>query len=170
MVITTVNLWRHIRTQHTPQPPRKCDLCNKNFKNKYSLREHIRISHEQKVAIKSENWWTIFQLQHGVNWVSLHLVPLHTTDRQRRHCSAAQCERDRDRERERTLRPNKWRNRNNETMKNKKEFINSHTHETHTLCQSLAIKLNSQSPRSKSIYHMVYIVHKCACLSTLDVG
>ncbi|XP_017048236.1 modifier of mdg4 isoform X2 [Drosophila ficusphila] len=55
MVITTVNLWRHIRTQHTPQPPRKCDLCNKNFKNKYSLREHIRISHEQKVAIKTEN-------------------------------------------------------------------------------------------------------------------
>ncbi|XP_016981146.1 modifier of mdg4 isoform X2 [Drosophila rhopaloa] len=55
MVITTVNLWRHIRTQHTPQPPRKCDLCNKNFKNKYSLREHIRISHEQKVSIKTEN-------------------------------------------------------------------------------------------------------------------
>ncbi|XP_034490946.1 protein bric-a-brac 1 isoform X2 [Drosophila innubila] len=55
MVITTVNLWRHIRTQHTPQPPRKCELCNKNFKNKYSLREHIRISHEQKVAIKTEN-------------------------------------------------------------------------------------------------------------------
>ncbi|XP_002024297.2 modifier of mdg4 isoform X2 [Drosophila persimilis] len=55
MVITTVNLWRHIRTQHTPQPPRKCDLCNKNFKNKYSLREHIRISHEQKVTIKTEN-------------------------------------------------------------------------------------------------------------------
>nr|AAL39568.1 LD13607p [Drosophila melanogaster] len=55
MVITTVNLWRHIRTQHTPQPPRKCDMCNKNFKNKYSLREHIRISHEQKVAIKTEN-------------------------------------------------------------------------------------------------------------------
>ncbi|XP_017476023.1 PREDICTED: modifier of mdg4 isoform X2 [Rhagoletis zephyria] len=55
MVITTVNLWRHIRTQHTPQPPRKCDLCNKNFKNKYSLREHIRISHEQKITMKSEN-------------------------------------------------------------------------------------------------------------------
>ncbi|KAM7349161.1 uncharacterized protein ACRADG_008209 isoform 2-T3 [Cochliomyia hominivorax] len=55
MVITTVNLWRHIRTQHTPQPPRKCELCNKNFKNKYSLREHIRISHEQKLALKTEN-------------------------------------------------------------------------------------------------------------------
>ncbi|XP_067641817.1 modifier of mdg4 isoform X2 [Eurosta solidaginis] len=55
MVITTVNLWRHIRTQHTPQPPRKCELCNKNFKNKYSLREHIRISHEQKITLKSEN-------------------------------------------------------------------------------------------------------------------
>lgn len=56
MVITTVNLWRHIRTQHTPQPPRKCDVCNKNFKNKYSLREHIRISHEQKmVTVKTEN-------------------------------------------------------------------------------------------------------------------
>ncbi|XP_011179932.1 modifier of mdg4 isoform X2 [Zeugodacus cucurbitae] len=55
MVITTVNLWRHIRTQHTPQPPRKCELCNKNFKNKYSLREHIRISHEQKITVKSEN-------------------------------------------------------------------------------------------------------------------
>lgn len=48
MVITTVNLWRHIRTQHTPQPPRRCEQCQKNFKNKYSLREHIRISHEQK--------------------------------------------------------------------------------------------------------------------------
>lgn len=48
MVITTVNLWRHIRTQHTPQPPRRCEHCNKNFKNKYSLREHIRISHEQQ--------------------------------------------------------------------------------------------------------------------------
>ncbi|XP_013105217.2 modifier of mdg4 isoform X2 [Stomoxys calcitrans] len=55
MVITTVNLWRHIRTQHTPQPPRKCELCNKNFKNKYSLREHIRISHEQKLGLKPEN-------------------------------------------------------------------------------------------------------------------
>ncbi|XP_075159059.1 uncharacterized protein LOC142232213 isoform X2 [Haematobia irritans] len=55
MVITTVNLWRHIRTQHTPQPPRKCELCNKNFKNKYSLREHIRISHEQKLGLKTEN-------------------------------------------------------------------------------------------------------------------
>ncbi|XP_073833275.1 uncharacterized protein isoform X2 [Musca autumnalis] len=55
MVITTVNLWRHIRTQHTPQPPRKCELCNKNFKNKYSLREHIRISHEQKLGMKTEN-------------------------------------------------------------------------------------------------------------------
>ncbi|XP_037937139.1 modifier of mdg4 isoform X2 [Teleopsis dalmanni] len=55
MVITTVNLWRHIRTQHTPQPPRQCELCNKNFKNKYSLREHIRISHEQKIAVKTEN-------------------------------------------------------------------------------------------------------------------
>ncbi|TMW54283.1 hypothetical protein DOY81_000638 [Sarcophaga bullata] len=55
MVITTVNLWRHIRTQHTPQPPRKCELCNKNFKNKYSLREHIRISHEQKLALRTEN-------------------------------------------------------------------------------------------------------------------
>ena len=55
MVITTVNLWRHIRTQHTPQPPRKCELYNKNFKNKYSLREHIRISHEQKLALRTEN-------------------------------------------------------------------------------------------------------------------
>jgi uncharacterized Zn-finger protein len=43
-----VNLWRHVRTQHTSQPPRKCEYCKKTFKNKYSLREHVRISHESK--------------------------------------------------------------------------------------------------------------------------
>lgn len=43
-----MNLWRHVRTQHTSQPPRKCDYCKKTFKNKYSLREHVRISHESK--------------------------------------------------------------------------------------------------------------------------
>lgn len=48
LVITSVNLWRHVRTQHTSQPPRKCDYCKKTFKNKYSLREHVRISHESK--------------------------------------------------------------------------------------------------------------------------
>lgn len=48
LVITSVNLWRHVRTQHTSQPPRKCDYCKKTFKNKYSLREHVRISHENK--------------------------------------------------------------------------------------------------------------------------
>ncbi|XP_055711103.1 transcription factor GAGA isoform X1 [Phlebotomus papatasi] len=48
LVITTVNLWRHVRTQHTSQPPRKCEHCQKSFKNKYSLREHIRIAHEYK--------------------------------------------------------------------------------------------------------------------------
>lgn len=48
LVITSVNLWRHVRTQHTSQPPRKCDFCKKTFKNKYSLREHVRISHENK--------------------------------------------------------------------------------------------------------------------------
>lgn len=47
LVITTVNLWRHIRTQHHPQPPRQCVHCNKHFKNKYSLREHVRIAHEK---------------------------------------------------------------------------------------------------------------------------
>lgn len=50
VVITTVNLWRHIRTQHTPQPQRQCDHCRKKFKNKYSLREHVRIAHELKVT------------------------------------------------------------------------------------------------------------------------
>ncbi|XP_055304431.1 modifier of mdg4 [Sitodiplosis mosellana] len=48
LVITTVNLWRHIRTQHTEQSPRQCEHCQKKFKNKYSLREHVRIAHEQK--------------------------------------------------------------------------------------------------------------------------
>lgn len=48
LVITSVNLWRHVRTQHTSQPPRKCEYCKKTFKNKYSLREHVRISHESK--------------------------------------------------------------------------------------------------------------------------
>ncbi|XP_055386047.1 transcription factor GAGA-like [Condylostylus longicornis] len=48
MTITSVNLWRHIRTQHTPEPPKVCEICLKHFKNKYSLREHIRITHEQK--------------------------------------------------------------------------------------------------------------------------
>lgn len=51
VVITTVNLWRHIRTQHTPQPPRQCDHCSKQFKNKYSLREHVRIAHESKAMV-----------------------------------------------------------------------------------------------------------------------
>ena len=55
LVITSVNLWRHVRTQHTSQPPRKCDYCKKTFKNKYSLREHVRISHESKQnAAKTE--------------------------------------------------------------------------------------------------------------------
>lgn len=58
LVITSVNLWRHVRTQHTSQPPRKCEYCKKTFKNKYSLREHIRISHENKQNVakaESEN-------------------------------------------------------------------------------------------------------------------
>ena len=42
-----MNLWRHIRTQHTAQQPQVCQYCSKNFKNKYSLREHIRIAHEK---------------------------------------------------------------------------------------------------------------------------
>lgn len=55
LVITSVNLWRHVRTQHTSQPPRKCEYCKKTFKNKYSLREHVRISHESKAsATKTE--------------------------------------------------------------------------------------------------------------------
>lgn len=45
LVITTVNLWRHIRTQHTDQPPLQCEYCQKSFKNKYSKREHIRKSY-----------------------------------------------------------------------------------------------------------------------------
>ncbi|KAG5681494.1 hypothetical protein PVAND_010923 [Polypedilum vanderplanki] len=56
LVITSVNLWRHVRTQHTSQPPRKCEYCKKTFKNKYSLREHVRISHESKQsATKAES-------------------------------------------------------------------------------------------------------------------
>jgi hypothetical protein len=51
LIITSVNLWRHIRTQHTPQPPRNCEKCQKTFKNKYSLREHVRMAHEQKQTI-----------------------------------------------------------------------------------------------------------------------
>lgn len=48
LVITSVNLWRHVRTQHTAQQPQCCIYCQKNFKNKYSLREHIRIAHEKQ--------------------------------------------------------------------------------------------------------------------------
>nr|XP_029734220.1 modifier of mdg4 isoform X4 [Aedes albopictus] len=48
LVITSVNLWRHMRTQHTNQEPQKCNRCNKQFKNKYSLREHVRMAHENK--------------------------------------------------------------------------------------------------------------------------
>lgn len=50
LVITSVNLWRHMRTQHTNQEPQKCNRCNKQFKNKYSLREHVRMAHENKQA------------------------------------------------------------------------------------------------------------------------
>ncbi|XP_058823582.1 longitudinals lacking protein, isoforms H/M/V-like isoform X1 [Topomyia yanbarensis] len=49
LVITSVNLWRHMRTQHTNQEPKKCDHCSKQFKNKYSLREHVRMAHENKL-------------------------------------------------------------------------------------------------------------------------
>uniref|UniRef100_A0A336LIS6 CSON003309 protein n=1 Tax=Culicoides sonorensis TaxID=179676 RepID=A0A336LIS6_CULSO len=48
LVITTANLWRHVRTQHTNQPKIQCDKCHKTFKNKYSLREHVRMAHENK--------------------------------------------------------------------------------------------------------------------------
>lgn len=37
-----------MRTQHTNQEPQKCNRCNKQFKNKYSLREHVRMAHENK--------------------------------------------------------------------------------------------------------------------------
>lgn len=50
LVITSVNLWRHVRTQHTAQQPQECTYCQKNFKNKYSLREHIRIAHEKQTT------------------------------------------------------------------------------------------------------------------------
>lgn len=45
-----MNLWRHVRTQHTAQQPQECTYCQKNFKNKYSLREHIRIAHEKQTT------------------------------------------------------------------------------------------------------------------------
>ncbi|KFB35984.1 AGAP001073-PA-like protein [Anopheles sinensis] len=48
MVITSGNLWRHMRTQHSRLEPKQCDHCNKQFKNKYSLREHVRMAHETK--------------------------------------------------------------------------------------------------------------------------
>lgn len=60
LVITTVNLWRHIRTQHTPQPPQRCNYCKKTFKNKYSLREHVRMAHEQKHTVLAQKFWEIF--------------------------------------------------------------------------------------------------------------
>ncbi|KAL1400003.1 hypothetical protein pipiens_007790 [Culex pipiens pipiens] len=50
LVITSVNLWRHMRTQHTNQEPKRCNRCNKKFKNKYSLREHVRMAHENKTS------------------------------------------------------------------------------------------------------------------------
>ncbi|XP_049291965.1 protein abrupt-like isoform X3 [Anopheles funestus] len=48
LLITASNLWRHVRTQHSRLEPKRCDHCNKQFKNKYSLREHVRITHESK--------------------------------------------------------------------------------------------------------------------------
>uniref|UniRef100_A0A182MZT4 C2H2-type domain-containing protein n=1 Tax=Anopheles dirus TaxID=7168 RepID=A0A182MZT4_9DIPT len=48
LVITASNLWRHMRTQHSRLEPKRCEQCNKQFKNKYSLREHVRITHELK--------------------------------------------------------------------------------------------------------------------------
>lgn len=54
LIITSVNLWRHIRTQHTAQPKKKCNYCKKEFKNKYSLREHVRIAHENRQLNNSE--------------------------------------------------------------------------------------------------------------------
>ncbi|XP_075214440.1 uncharacterized protein LOC142320486 isoform X6 [Lycorma delicatula] len=43
--ISSGNLRRHIRTQHTHLPTAKCHYCLRIFKHKYSLREHIRVSH-----------------------------------------------------------------------------------------------------------------------------
>lgn len=43
--ISSGNLRRHIRTQHTAFPTVVCNFCSRTFKNKYSLREHVRISH-----------------------------------------------------------------------------------------------------------------------------
>lgn len=37
-----------MRTQHTNQPKIQCEKCHKTFKNKYSLREHVRMAHENK--------------------------------------------------------------------------------------------------------------------------
>nr|XP_049462745.1 modifier of mdg4-like isoform X1 [Anopheles coluzzii] len=48
LVITASNLWRHVRTQHSRLEPKRCEHCKKQFKNKYSLREHVRITHESK--------------------------------------------------------------------------------------------------------------------------
>ncbi|KNC28653.1 Broad-complex core protein isoforms 1/2/3/4/5 [Lucilia cuprina] len=50
MVITTVNLWRHIRTQHTPQPPRKfllCKICKRKLNSPNALRRHIASKHSK---------------------------------------------------------------------------------------------------------------------------
>uniref|UniRef100_A0A182FJB0 Uncharacterized protein n=1 Tax=Anopheles albimanus TaxID=7167 RepID=A0A182FJB0_ANOAL len=49
-IMTTSNLWRHERTQHSMPSPKKCIICNKAFKNKYSLREHHRMTHENRPA------------------------------------------------------------------------------------------------------------------------
>uniref|UniRef100_A0A182YH22 C2H2-type domain-containing protein n=1 Tax=Anopheles stephensi TaxID=30069 RepID=A0A182YH22_ANOST len=34
LLITASNLWRHVRTQHSRLEPKRCEHCNKQFKNK----------------------------------------------------------------------------------------------------------------------------------------
>lgn len=69
LVITTVNLWRHIRTQHTDQPPLQCEYCQKSFKNKYSKREHIRKSHFSRfLPVQEPQTWTNWHFLVKINW------------------------------------------------------------------------------------------------------
>lgn len=77
LVITTVNLWRHIRTQHTDQPPLQCEYCQKSFKNKYSKREHIRKSELLAILRRPRNltFGTISFRCIYVGGFSLHLRP-----------------------------------------------------------------------------------------------
>ena len=54
-----MNLYTHIRTQHTAEEPVRCRSCNKEFKNKIYLSKHFRSLHSWEFAGKGDFTYTI---------------------------------------------------------------------------------------------------------------